>query len=53
VLGVDGGEVLSVIQTAMMGKLTVSDLRDAVYSHPSLSESLNNLFSGEPRALEG
>ncbi|NJK45263.1 MAG: mercuric reductase [Pleurocapsa sp. SU_196_0] len=53
VLGVDGGEVLSVIQTAMMGKLTVNDLREAVYSHPSLSESLNNLFAAEPRALEG
>ncbi|MFP4385207.1 MAG: mercuric reductase [Spirochaetia bacterium] len=40
-----GGEIASVIQTAMMGGLTYKDLRDAVYAHPALSESLNNLFA--------
>ena len=44
VLGIEGGEVMSVLQTAMMGKLPYTTLRDATYAHPTLSESLNNLF---------
>ncbi len=44
VLGIDGGEVATVIQVAMMGKLPYTALRDAVISHPTVSESLNNLF---------
>lgn len=44
VLGVEGGEVVSVIQVAMMGGLPYTALRDAVMAHPPLSESLNNLF---------
>lgn len=44
VLGVEGGEVVSVIQAAIMGGLTYRDLRDAPFSHPTLAESLNNLF---------
>jgi pyruvate/2-oxoglutarate dehydrogenase complex dihydrolipoamide dehydrogenase (E3) component len=51
VLGVEGGELLSLLQTAMMGGLTAEDLREAMYAHPSLSESVNNLFSGSPRAI--
>lgn len=46
VLGVDGGEVASVIQVAMMGDLPFTALRDGVFSHPTFSESLNNLFMG-------
>jgi pyruvate/2-oxoglutarate dehydrogenase complex dihydrolipoamide dehydrogenase (E3) component len=44
VLGIEGGEVMSVLQTAMMGRLKYTVLRDAVYAHPTLAESLNNLF---------
>ena len=44
ILGVDGGEMMAVLQMAMIGKLPYTVLRDAVFSHPSLSESLNNLF---------
>jgi len=44
VLGIEGGEVMSVLETAMMGKLPYTALRDGTYSHPTLSESLNNLF---------
>ena len=46
VLGVEGGEIMSVVQVAMMGGLTASRLRDAVFAHPTLAESLNNLFAG-------
>jgi pyruvate/2-oxoglutarate dehydrogenase complex dihydrolipoamide dehydrogenase (E3) component len=44
VLGVEGGEVATVLQMAMMGGLPYTALRDGVFSHPTLSESLNNLF---------
>jgi pyruvate/2-oxoglutarate dehydrogenase complex dihydrolipoamide dehydrogenase (E3) component len=45
VLGVEGGEIMSQIQLAMMGKLPYTVLKDAVFAHPTLAESLNNLFS--------
>jgi pyruvate/2-oxoglutarate dehydrogenase complex dihydrolipoamide dehydrogenase (E3) component len=44
VLGVEGGEIMSQIQLAMMGKLPFTTLREAVFAHPTLAESLNNLF---------
>lgn len=43
-LGMDGGEVMSVVQMAMMGRVRWEVLRDAVWAHPSLAESLNNLW---------
>ncbi|CAG7851852.1 Mercuric reductase; AltName: Full=Hg(II) reductase [Serendipita indica DSM 11827] len=43
-LGVEGGEVMAIVQTAMMGNLRWEVLRDAVWAHPSLAESLNNLW---------
>ncbi|HUF75397.1 MAG TPA: mercuric reductase [Longimicrobiales bacterium] len=44
ILGVEGGEVATVLQMAMMGGLPWTTLRDAMISHPTFSESLNNLF---------
>lgn len=44
-LGIEGGEVASVVQVAMMGKLPYTALRDGVFAHPTLAESLNNLFT--------
>jgi pyruvate/2-oxoglutarate dehydrogenase complex dihydrolipoamide dehydrogenase (E3) component len=44
VLGIEGGEVMSQIQVAMMGKLPYTVLKEGVFAHPTLSESLNNLF---------
>ncbi|OJJ42492.1 hypothetical protein ASPZODRAFT_105222 [Penicilliopsis zonata CBS 506.65] len=44
-LGVDGGEVMSVVQTAMVGGTPYRKLQDAVFAHPVLAESLNNLWS--------
>ena len=46
VLGIEGGEVMSVLQTAMMGEVPVTRLKEAPYAHPTLAESLNNLFAG-------
>ena len=45
VLGIEGGEIMSVLETAMMGKLPYTALRDATFAHPTLAESLNNLFT--------
>ncbi|MGM0365225.1 MAG: mercuric reductase [Actinomycetota bacterium] len=44
VLGVEGGEVMAILQVAMLGGLPYTVIRDAIFSHPTLSESLNTLF---------
>ena len=46
VLGIEGGEIMSMLQLAMMGKIPFTILRDAIFAHPTLAESLNNLFTG-------
>ncbi|KAI7202336.1 hypothetical protein D0869_00694 [Hortaea werneckii] len=43
-LGVEGGEIMSLVQVAMMGKLTYRELQGAIFAHPTLAESLNNLW---------
>ena len=45
ILGLEGGEIMSMLEIAMLGKLPYTTLRDAVFAHPTLAESLNNLFS--------
>lgn len=45
VLGIEGGEIMAQLQLAMMGKLPYTVLKDAVFAHPTLAESLNNLFN--------
>lgn len=45
VLGIEGGEVMAAIQVAMMGGLPYPALREGVFAHPTLAESLNNLFA--------
>lgn len=45
VLGIEGGEVMSAIEVAMMGGLKYTALRDATLAHPTLAEALNNVFS--------
>ena len=44
VLGVEGGELMSMFEIAMIGKLPYTVLKDAIFAHPTLAESLNNLF---------
>jgi pyruvate/2-oxoglutarate dehydrogenase complex dihydrolipoamide dehydrogenase (E3) component len=45
VLGIEGGEIMSMLQLAMMGNLPYPVLREAIFAHPTLAESLNNLFT--------
>jgi pyruvate/2-oxoglutarate dehydrogenase complex dihydrolipoamide dehydrogenase (E3) component len=44
VLGLEGGEIMAVIEVAMMGELPYTALRNGVFAHPTLAESLNNVF---------
>jgi pyruvate/2-oxoglutarate dehydrogenase complex dihydrolipoamide dehydrogenase (E3) component len=44
ILGLEGGEVMAVLQMAMMGQVPFTAIRDGVFAHPTLAESLNNLF---------
>ena len=45
VLGIEGGEIMAMIQIAIMGKLPYTALRDGMFAHPTLAESLNSLFA--------
>ncbi|MGH9845019.1 MAG: FAD-dependent oxidoreductase, partial [Blastocatellia bacterium] len=45
ILGIEGGEIMSMIQIAMMGRLPYTALKDATFAHPTLAESLNNLLN--------
>jgi len=44
ILAPHGGEIMSVLEVAMMGKLPYEKIRDGIFAHPTFSESLNNLF---------
>jgi pyruvate/2-oxoglutarate dehydrogenase complex dihydrolipoamide dehydrogenase (E3) component len=45
VLGSEGGEIMTMIQVAMLGKLTYRAMADAIFTHPLLAEGLNTLFA--------
>jgi dihydrolipoamide dehydrogenase len=44
ILGIEGGEIMSMLQIAMMGRIPYTAIKEAVFAHPTLAESLNNLF---------
>ena len=45
ILGLEGGELMSMLHIAMIGKVPYTALRDAPFAHPTLAESFNNLFA--------
>lgn len=45
VLGIQGGEIMAMLEIAMMGSLPYTALADGIFTHPSLSEALNTLFA--------
>jgi pyruvate/2-oxoglutarate dehydrogenase complex dihydrolipoamide dehydrogenase (E3) component len=49
VLGLEGGEIMAILEVAMMGHLPYTALKNGVFAHPTLAEALNNLFM----ALDG
>ena len=44
ILGMEGGEIMTIIQVAMMGKLPYTALKEGTFTHPTLAEGLNDLF---------
>ena len=50
-IGPEAGEVVAVVQAAMLGDLPYTKLRDAVLAHPTMAEGLGTLFANvSPRA---
>jgi pyruvate/2-oxoglutarate dehydrogenase complex dihydrolipoamide dehydrogenase (E3) component len=45
ILGIEGGELMAMLEVAMLGKLPYTVLREAIFAHPTLAESFNNLFT--------
>ncbi|MGA7323255.1 MAG: FAD-dependent oxidoreductase [Rhodomicrobium sp.] len=50
-IGAEAGEVVSVVQTAMLAGLPYGALRDAILTHPTMAEGLGSLFSNVPPPL--
>lgn len=50
--GTEAGEVMSVVQTAMLAKLPYTSLRDAIFTHPTIAEGLTVLFDTDPARVE-
>lgn len=44
-IGSDAGEVMAVVQTAMLAEMPYTGLRDAIFTHPTMAEGLNALFA--------
>ena len=44
-LGIEGGEIMAIVEVAMMGNLPYTSLRDGIFPHPALAEALNSLFA--------
>jgi pyruvate/2-oxoglutarate dehydrogenase complex dihydrolipoamide dehydrogenase (E3) component len=43
--GPEAGEVVAVVQIAMLAGLPYTGLRDAILAHPTMAEGLKALFS--------
>jgi len=50
-IGTEAGEVMAVVQMAIVAGLPYTDLRDAVLAHPTMAEGLGPLFSNVPPRL--
>ena len=44
VVGQEGGEIMSVLQMAMVGQVDYKKIKEMIFAHPLYAESLNNLF---------
>lgn len=50
--GPEAGELMGTVQTAMLAGQPYTTLRDAVFTHPTMTEGLNFLFAGAPTDVE-
>jgi len=46
--GFEASEQMAAVQTAMVGHLPYTILREAIFAHPTMSEGLNQLLAGVP-----
>jgi pyruvate/2-oxoglutarate dehydrogenase complex dihydrolipoamide dehydrogenase (E3) component len=47
-LGFEASEQMVAVQTAMIGRMPYTMLRDAIFTHPTMSEGLNELLANVP-----
>jgi pyruvate/2-oxoglutarate dehydrogenase complex dihydrolipoamide dehydrogenase (E3) component len=52
VLGVEASELIAAVQTAMVGRVPFTELRRAIYVHPTIAEGLTFLLRNPPTAPE-
>jgi pyruvate/2-oxoglutarate dehydrogenase complex dihydrolipoamide dehydrogenase (E3) component len=48
VFGAEAGEIMAVVQVAMIAGLPFTALRDAIFTHPTMAEGLIALFNNAP-----
>ena len=48
VFGVEASELMATVQTAMLGELPYTALRDAIFTHPTVAEGLTVLLASVP-----
>jgi pyruvate/2-oxoglutarate dehydrogenase complex dihydrolipoamide dehydrogenase (E3) component len=51
--GPEAGEVMAVVQTAMLAGMPYTGLRDAILAHPTMAEGLGSLFAAVPPSPAG
>jgi len=52
-IGPEAGEVMATVQTAMLGGLPYTLLRDAILAHPTMAEGLSRLLAAVPQRAQG
>jgi pyruvate/2-oxoglutarate dehydrogenase complex dihydrolipoamide dehydrogenase (E3) component len=52
-IGAEAGEVVAVVQTAMLAGMPYTGLRDAILTHPTMAEGLGALFLKVPSVCGG
>ena len=51
--GAEASELMAVAQTAMLGGIPYTVLRDAIWTHPTAAEGLLGLFANSPSVPSG
>jgi pyruvate/2-oxoglutarate dehydrogenase complex dihydrolipoamide dehydrogenase (E3) component len=51
--GPEAGEVMAVVQTAILARMPYTGLRDAILAHPTMAEGLGSLFAAVPPSTAG
>jgi pyruvate/2-oxoglutarate dehydrogenase complex dihydrolipoamide dehydrogenase (E3) component len=51
--GTEAGELMAIVQTAILAKLPYTAIRDAVLTHPTMAEGFTSLFGVVPARSRG